>query len=62
MQHFGQHDGQNCGKQPLERFRFSSLLGRPGETRGWARHSAATAGAYTKYVSTTSPQPDDVKG
>jgi hypothetical protein len=53
-----QHDGQ----QPLERFRFSSSLGRPGETRGWARHSAATAGAYTKYVSTTSPQPDDVVG
>jgi dTDP-4-dehydrorhamnose reductase len=35
---------------PLERFRFSSTLGRQGEARG----------AYTTYVSTVSPQPDDV--
>jgi hypothetical protein len=32
----------------IERFRFSSPLGRQGEARGWARHSAATAGVYTE--------------
>jgi hypothetical protein len=29
----------------LERFRFSFTLGRQGKPRGWARQSAATAGA-----------------